>query len=372
MEIEQNINTIERRLFDSAKSKLLPISGSLELLPLCNMNCDMCYVRLSREEMERTGQMHGAGEWLSVAKQMKDAGVIFLLLTGGEPLLHPDFKEIYLGLKKMGFVLTVNTNGTLIDEDWAMFFAQNKPRKINISLYGSNSDTYKNLCHYDGYEKTVNAIRLLRSHDVHVRMNATIAKKNMDDVEDLIRLSQELDALINVDSYLQPSVREREKEFDLQSRMTPEEAAQINFTADKLTMSPEGFRTMLESKVQYAENFSEKDYVSTEMSCLAGKCSFTINWQGEMRPCVIMGQPGISVFEHSFEEAWKFLTEETKNIHISEKCGRCRYRTFCHICAASALYETGSFNGVPEYLCRYSEESYRLFKEEYARIQENL
>ena len=98
--------TVERMLLERAKQTGTPASGSIELLPLCNMNCDMCYVRLSREELERQGRLRTAEEWLEIGRQMKDAGVLFLLLTGGEPFLYPEFRKVYLGLRQMGMILT--------------------------------------------------------------------------------------------------------------------------------------------------------------------------------------------------------------------------------------------------------------------------
>lgn len=47
--------TYEKRLISKAARSHTPINGSFELLPLCNMNCGMCYVRLSRPEMDRPG-----------------------------------------------------------------------------------------------------------------------------------------------------------------------------------------------------------------------------------------------------------------------------------------------------------------------------
>lgn len=88
---------VEKRLINKAKLNKSPINGSIELLPLCNMNCDMCYVRLSKKEMDQKGKMRTAKEWLEVAKEMQKAGTLFLLLTGGEPFLYPEFKEVYLG-----------------------------------------------------------------------------------------------------------------------------------------------------------------------------------------------------------------------------------------------------------------------------------
>ena len=130
MEHLEGATTAERALIERASEQRLPINGSIELLPLCNMNCGMCYVRLSREEMERQGRLRTAEEWLSVARQLKDAGTLFLLLTGGEPLIYPAFKQLYTALRALGFLITINTNGTLIDEDWAAFFGQHKPRRL--------------------------------------------------------------------------------------------------------------------------------------------------------------------------------------------------------------------------------------------------
>ena len=163
MEPLEGATTVERMLLDQARRTRTPANGSIELLPLCNMNCDMCYVRLSREEMEAKGRLRTADEWLEIGRQMKDAGVLFLLLTGGEPFLYPDFRRLYLELRKMGMIITINTNGTLINEDLAEFFGKYKPRRVNITLYGTDEETYDKLCHYPGgYEKTLRGIRLLR------------------------------------------------------------------------------------------------------------------------------------------------------------------------------------------------------------------
>ena len=64
-------STVERMLLNQARMKNIPMNGSIELLPLCNLNCKMCYVRLSREEMETQGRIRTVDEWIAVAKEMK-------------------------------------------------------------------------------------------------------------------------------------------------------------------------------------------------------------------------------------------------------------------------------------------------------------
>ena len=132
MELMEDGTTIEQQMFAMATEKKVPLYGVLELLPLCNLNCDMCYVRMSREEMEEVGRLRTMEEWTKTAEDMMRAGTLFVLLTGGEPLLYPHFRELYQKLRELGMIITINTNGTLIDEAWADFFAENKPRRINI------------------------------------------------------------------------------------------------------------------------------------------------------------------------------------------------------------------------------------------------
>lgn len=156
MNYMDDASTFERSFLQKARQQHIPITGALELLPLCNMNCDMCYVRLSRSEMECQGQLRTVDEWILLAQQMQKAGTLFLLLTGGEPLLFPDFKTLYLELRNMGMILTINTNGTLLGESWADFFAEYRPRRINITLYGADAASYNRLCHYpQGFDQTV-------------------------------------------------------------------------------------------------------------------------------------------------------------------------------------------------------------------------
>lgn len=94
----------------------------------------MCYVRMSREEMEQVGRLCTIEEWTKVAEDMMKAGTLFVLLTGGEPLLYPNFRELYQKLRELGKIVTINTNGTLIDEEWADFLRRINPEEL-ISRY---------------------------------------------------------------------------------------------------------------------------------------------------------------------------------------------------------------------------------------------
>lgn len=370
--MEQDIeygNMIERKLYAWAESHLEPIYGVLELTPLCNMNCDMCYVRLSRKEMESRGRMRNLDEWMQIADDMKEAGVLFVLLTGGEPLMYPYFKEIYLKLLNMGMVVTLNTNGTLIDEEWISFFAQHRPRRINITLYNDSEQGYEDLCHYRGFEKAVYAIRRLKEEGIGVKINCSLTKTNAAGCDGILDIGERLEVPVFIDTYMCPAIRERSRPFDFQSRLSPREAAKIRIHVLRREMGNDLFRQSAELHIGLAENTEPGEPIKSGMKCKAGKCSFTVNWQGQMRPCVIMDAPETSISEMGFRNAWEKIVDRSNQIYMSEKCSQCRLRKVCSVCPSYSLLEEGSYDSVPQYLCEYTKYTIEYFKEELRKME---
>lgn len=362
-------SSIEQKLFMWAESRKEPIYGVLELTPMCNMNCDMCYVRLSREEMDNQGKMLSLERWLELAREMKDAGVLFVLLTGGEPLLYPWFKELYLELLKMGMVVTVNSNGTLMNDEWIEFFSQHKPRRINITLYSHNEDGYSRLCHYKGYEKAVNALKKLKERNVAVKINCSLTKHNVESYKQVIDLGKELDIPVFADTYMAPATRERCRPFDFEGRLDAREAARVRIQVLRKEMGDEVFKESARLHIDLAENTPVGESKKGGMKCKAGKCSYTINWRGEMIPCVIMSAPSVDTTGKDFKDCWKEIVCKTEEIYTSEKCQQCTLRKVCNVCPTYSLLETGKYSGVPEYLCEYTKWTIEYFKEELKKME---
>lgn len=363
MDNTHGLNTMEQRLMARAGVMGIPISGALELLPLCNMNCDMCYVRLSRGEMEKQGRLRTGAEWLALGRQMARSGTLFLQLTGGEPLLHPDFKEIYLGLKKLGMVLTLNTNGTLIDEAWADFFAVNKPRRINITLYGADSGTYERLCHYrEGFDRTIRAVKLLRARNVDVKLSCSLTRENAPELSAMAQIARELEVPLHVDPYMMPAERERGMPFDMQSRMEPEAAAAAALEFQRNTKTAEAFAAYRAEMLGRVDAFVPREAQPSVPGCLAGRCGFTVSWLGRLQPCEVLTDPAVDVFDTGFQAGWDQIRQKNAQIRFCADCAACRLRPLCSVCHAACRLETGADMGKPEYLCRYAAESERLLR----------
>lgn len=132
---------LTKMLFQKSSIKKIPLSGTFELSPVCNFDCRMCYVRKSPEEVKcHNRKMLNLERWKKIADQAENAGMLYLLLTGGEPFLWPDFWELYMYLSKKGFLISINSNGSLIDEGVIEQLKERPPIRINITLYGASND----------------------------------------------------------------------------------------------------------------------------------------------------------------------------------------------------------------------------------------
>lgn len=349
---------LSKYLHHAAAQKGVPLSGTFELSPCCNMDCRMCYVRKSREEVNLAGGEIPAGKWLSMAEECRRAGTLFLLLTGGEPFFYPGFRELYEELAGMGFMISMNTNATMITEKTVSWLSKNPPARMNITLYGASDETYERLCRNPrGYTQTVNAVKMLKKAGISVKFNASMTPWNIGDLDGIYRTAQELDVYVQAAAYMYPPVRKDRERIGQGNRFTAEEAGKWEAAIDRKRLTREQYQARVE---QIRRNILEKNSAdqSTQsetgepMRCRAGRTSFWINWKGEMTPCGMMVTPVTYPFRDGLMKAWDELRDATAKILLPAKCRGCTMKDLCPVCAASVYTETGAFDTAPEYLCR--------------------
>lgn len=338
----------------------LPIAGTFELTPRCNFHCKMCYVHLSREEQERRGKELTAEQWLQIAREAKDAGMVFLLLTGGEPLLRPDFPEIYRQLKAMGFIITINSNGYLIRDDLRKLFIENPPVRINISLYGTSDATYDKMCGVPAYERITENIRALREAGIDVKINMSLTPDNQEDMESVFRTAQSLGVHTQSSPYMFPPIRIHPESIGQNKRMPAEEAGEFMTRYNALCMDHDSFcRTAYTMEQGLQVELPDEDTCQgtpgSGITCRAGITSFWLTWDGKMMPCGQMVEPVADTLQLGFDEAWRQIRQAAAEIRLPGECVTCQYRNVCHVCAAMCYCETGRFDGKPEYICKMNQ-----------------
>ncbi len=332
----------------------LPISGTFELTARCNFDCPMCYVHLKQEDV--AGRELTAPQWISLAREARDQGMVFVLLTGGEPFVRKDFFEIYSAMKKMGLLISINSNGSMLSGDILRRLLEDPPFRINISLYGGSSETYRRMCGQDAFERVVENIRALRQAGVDVRINLSITPYNQQDVDKIYALTQELDVHVKGTSYMYPPIRVNE-EYGTGNRLNEEEAAQASVAWDLLRFTPEQFSLRAQAMARMEAVEPPECPVESEegVRCRAGRSSFWMTWDGRMLPCGMLPGPGVRPLDLGFAQAWEQVRAQTKAIRLPDKCGSCPKREVCGVCAAVCLTETGQFDRVPEYMCRMTD-----------------
>ena len=356
--------------YRKASAAGVPLSGTFELTPVCNMDCKMCYVRMSRPAQETIAPLKGAAQWLTLAQIAKDAGMLYLLITGGEPFLHPQFREIMEGLHKMGLVITLNSNGTMIDEETVRWLKNYPPVRINISLYGASDETYERLCgNPKGFSQVTKAIRLLKEAGISVKLNCSLTPHNAADLPQIVTYAKENDLILQVATYMFPPVRKDGSMAGRNHRFSLEEAAYYMAYADYLTLGPERFAAQEGSCVTPTDLEDHCGDLGDGVRCRAGRCSFWITWQGDMTPCGMFPAKGSpNVFQTSFLEAWEQVKKDTADIRLPAKCNACSAKTACHACAAMVLTESGCFDQVPRYRC----DMIHAYKAQWDRVKEEM
>ena len=352
-----------------------PISGTFELSPLCNMDCKMCYIKMSKEKQESIARLRTKEEWIELAQKAKEKGMLFLLLTGGEPFLVKDFKELYIELHKMGFCISINSNGTMIDEDVIEWLKHYPPMRINMTLYGASNETYGRLCNNPkGFTQVTKAISLLKENNIQVKLNCSVTPYNKDDLKQMMDFAEEHDLVIQATSYMFPPLRKDKTKIGQNNRFNAEDAAFYGAYISAYSNGFDRFKDYIESG-QLALYDADDDCGVVEgdhMRCRAGITSFWMTWEGKMLPCGMIPDKGKDPWEVGFDEAWENAKNIVSEIKLPVKCAGCGKKDECKACAAMVYTETGTYDKVPQYRCEMTKNYPKACKKVLKELEQQL
>lgn len=308
-----------KRVRETARAEGIPISGTFELTPRCNFDCKMCYVHLKPDEIPLHGREMSAREWLRIAEEAKQAGTVWLCVTGGEPLLHPEFPEIWEALSEMGFFLTLQTNGSLVQGSVAKLLERCPPRQVKITLYGSNDAVYRAVCGVEqGFTQVNEGIRTLMEMGIPVRLVSTIIRQNLEDAQNMALYAYRHGLPWMATGSVRPSLRGASADV---------EAVRVTERLDAQK------RAEVEARMQTGD-FLDPARKPAE-SCKDYRIGYWVLWNGMLRFCSFMDRPDIPVRDLPFADAWQQLLAYEEALEWPEKCESCAAARVCWRCAAS-------------------------------------
>ena len=308
-----------------ARRDFIPRVGKFELTPACNLNCRMCYVHLEKYD---PNQLLPTEQWISFIKEAHKMGMRGATLTGGECLTYPGFDEVYLALYLQGIWISILSNGVLMNKERVAFLKRYPPKKIQITIYGSNDDAYEIVTGKRAFTQVKENIERLQDAGLTVITTITPNRFMRDDPQTLMRTAKELGSQTRINfATLTPrkgtgrEKTEASEEMIMQFYLAEKEYMKEQITPPEPCDVPDPNR---ESNGDAPEG----------ALCGAGRSSFAILHDGRMSPCMAVDFITTEPMKHGFRAAWRELNEKMRHYPRPAECDACAYRKVCPQCLA--------------------------------------
>ena len=334
-------------LHQRQSGKRVPMQVSIEVTRRCPLECQHCYNNLPMGDQDARSREMTTEEHFRMLDELVEMGCIWLLYTGGEIFARKDFLEIYTYAKRKGFLITLFTNGTLINEKIADYLVEWPPFAIEITLYGRTRETYEALTQIPGsYDRCLRGISLLRERGLPLKLKTVATSINKHEVTVMRRFAEEeLGVEFKMDGQINPRIDCSQS--PLAVRLTPEEVVTLDMSAPKGVSE---YRRLAKHDMENPPSLSQGN---TVYFCGGGMNSFAINAYGEMGICVISQQDTFRVQESGLTRVWEESLLNLRNRKRTRvtKCIECRIQSLCGMCPANGELENGDRESPVDFLC---------------------
>ena len=163
-----------------------PKKMDISITNRCNLRCRYCY---HFESAGDVGEDLPLGEWLRFFEELNRCAVMEVTLSGGEPFIREDLREIIEGIVRNRMRFAILSNGTLITEEMAAYIASTgRCNYVQVSIDGSVPDSHDTMRGKGSFMKALEGLITLRRHGVNAAVRVTIHRKNVRDLEGVAKL----------------------------------------------------------------------------------------------------------------------------------------------------------------------------------------
>lgn len=329
----------------------------------CNLACVHCRAAACREPDQR---QLSSDEGRLLIDGIAKVGKPILIMTGGEPLLRPDFFDLARYAMAAGLRAVLATNGVLVTPEIAQEIRSVGIPRVSISLDGPTAgdhDAFRKVA--GAFEASLSGIANLRSAAVPFQINTTLTRRNRHQLAEIMGLAERIGAAAFHVFLLVPTGRAKEMSGE---EMGPEEyeesllefykLSRASKLETKATCAPQYYRIMRQQAKLEGVEVNEQTFGlnARTRGCLGGLSFAFVSHSGELQPCGYFDVKAGSVREAEFGELWKNapLFKNLREFSLLEgKCGKCNYVRFCGGCRARAYEITGRYMAEEPY-CAYS------------------
>ena len=175
---------------------------SYELNLFCNLECKICYL----------GEKVSAGlpwpERERLLHVMRDSGVVWLQLTGGEPLIDRLFPEVYRLSHELGMMTSISSNGTnLANPNILELLTAYRPYRLTLSVYGASEQSYEGQTQRRGsYTKFIRGLDAAREAGLPIRLSIIVTKDSEHEVDQMKALADNYGWPYHVYANMSPTI----------------------------------------------------------------------------------------------------------------------------------------------------------------------
>lgn len=315
----------EEKLVRKYFYKRIPLKGIFELTGRCTLNCKMCYVH-TKSNAEFLRNERDGDWWISQVDAACERGLMFATLTGGECMLHPDFKRIYSYLRKQGVYTRINTNGMLLTEDMVEFLKEAPPFEIQITIYGASDDAYERVTGVRAFRTVEEAIKRVREAGLNMRIAITPNSYAPGETEKIIDYAKKENLLFSINQAIFTQYDDEEEQTTSIDYIDIDEQIRYHRKAKNITET-------VNAEIDLPPAGGDAKEPDIGIKCSAGRNAFMITNNGYMQPCSTMYHlraPLNSAEE--FDAAWKAMLEVGNNYLMPIECEGCAYFKACLSC----------------------------------------
>ncbi|MGB5735467.1 MAG: radical SAM protein [Thiohalocapsa sp.] len=181
--------------------KAILSSVLLELTYRCNLDCVICY-----NDRVQAGVPLAREDYLRLIDDLADLQVLTLTLSGGEPLVHPDFWTIGAHARTLGFVVRIKSNGHALRTATSRRLKQEiDPFIVELSLHGATAETHdRQTCIPGSFVRLLDNVRALQEAGLRAKFNSPMTAWNEGETEAMFALAESVGVPLSVDTRLTP------------------------------------------------------------------------------------------------------------------------------------------------------------------------
>lgn len=334
----------ENYVFDLMTERCVPFTANIEITDRCNLECVHCYRSQESENLWNVENFEKA------LQQLKALGTLHVVFAGSEPLMHPDILKFIELVGKYGFVLTLQTNATLINDEIVEALKKCTVKMIFVSLYSDDACIHESITKRVGsYKKTISAIKRLKSEGFIVRASVSIFDVNSNQVYAVNNLCKMLDIPAGYNFKIIPAIDSTKDTVSLNT-----------FSADKL------YEYITSDKLKLLEGAikrsKDKEGIIPDRYCATSFRSITVTYDLDVVICNAFRKKCGSFLESDLDDIWgqsdeiRHWREVTSK--VNEKCSKCEAFHYCEPCPAHSYTLTGDDEHIDNITCEYG----KMFK----------